>query len=85
MHGARVALFGGALIKFFGPLHILADSEALFIQGREPVFRHRETLLRRLAIPLRGQFIVPLGGAAFGVTNREIELRRRIAGFGRFE
>jgi hypothetical protein len=31
---------------------------------------------------LHRQFIIPPIGAAFGVTNRQIELRRRIAGFG---
>jgi len=34
---------------------------------------------------LRGQFIIPLGGVAFGVTNREIELRHRIARFSLLE
>src|SRR5580704_16631761 len=82
MHGAGVALLGRPLIQILGALHVLADTEAFFVERPEPVFRHRETLLRRLLVPLRSQFIISWTGAAFGVTNRQIELRRRIAGFG---
>ena len=81
MHGAGVTLLGRPLIQILGALHVRADTKTFFVKRPEPVFRHGETLLRRLLVPLRSQFIISRTGApsaCFEPPDRTAPPRRRI-------